>query len=332
MKRYLIITVDTEEEFDWRRHPFSRDGGGVENVKELCHLQQALAELDAKVTYFVDYPVLRDETARDILNEFYQKYGAELGTHLHPWCTPPFKEELSRANTMANMLPEDLVRSKLETLTDSFVEAFGFRPFSYRAGRFGFDSTSARIIGELGYKIDTSVTPFSDWSKSFGPDFFFSPLRPYFIGGESVICENKRGDVLEVPISVGFNRVPFRFWSKIYWYGRHGKLKKLKLVGALDRSHLLKRITLDPELQSVQELKSLIKSLCCEEIQIFNMIFHSSSTMPRGNSLIRTVGDKAAFEKRIIYMVRWALEKLGMESITMSELLKLQESAYLAKG
>ncbi len=325
MKRYLIITIDTEEEFNWHRTFFPSEGGTVRNVSELGHLQKVFAQLDAKVTYFADFPVLKDETARNILKEFHGKYGAEIGTHLHPWCTPPFKEELNMVNTMANNLPAHLVRSKLEVLTELFIQVFGFSPLSYRAGRFGFDTMSAKIIGELGYKIDSSVTPFHDWSKSHGPNFFFAPFRPYFMGCDGIFSEDKGGKILEVPISVGFNRIPFNFWSKIYFFASKSKFRHLKLVGALYRSNLLKKITLEPELQSLGEMKTLIKNLCLENIQVFNMIFHSSSLVPGGNSIITTREQASSFEKRVIDIVSWIIREYKAESIRLSDYFTIED-------
>ena len=326
MKRYLIITIDTEEEFNWQRAFFPSEGGTVKNVNELRHLQKVFSELSAKVTYFADFPVLEDETARNILREFHGQYGAEIGTHLHPWCTPPFGEELNRVNTMANNLPADLVRSKLEALTELFIQVFGFRPCSYRAGRFAFDRTSAEIIGELGYHIDSSITPFYDWSRGSGPNFFFAPLRPYFIDDQGICSEKKNGKILEVPISTGFNRTPFRFWSKIYFFARKRHLRFLRMAGALDRSHLLKRIILGPELQSLEEMKSLVKGLCREEFQVFNMIFHSSSLLAGGDPTIRSPQEVGAFKKRVIDTVSWMIQECGAEPIRLSDYLPIHKA------
>ncbi len=332
MKRYLIITIDTEEEFNWQRAFFPSEGGTVKNVNELRHLQKVFDELNAKVTYFADFPVLKDETARNILREFHGQYGAEIGTHLHPWCTPPFKEELNAVNTMANNLPAYLVRSKLEALTELFTQVFGFRPLSYRAGRFAFDRASAEIIGELGYKIDSSITPFYDWSRDSGPNFFFAPLRPYFIDNRGIFSENKNGQILEVPISTGFNRTPFRFWSEIYFFAKKSNLRYLRLVGALDRSRLLKRIILGPELQSLEEMKSLVRNLCREEFHVFNMIFHSSSLLAGGDSRIRTPQEVGAFKKRVIDIVSWMIQECEAEPICLSDYLSIREIAEPVSG
>lgn len=231
----------------------------------------------------------------------------------------PFEEELNSANAAANMLPAHLVRSKLEALTGLFIKVFGFSPLSYRAGRFGFDPPSAKIIGDLGYKIDSSVTPFYDWSKNDGPNFFYAPFRPYFIDSEDIFLEDRKGRILEVPISAGFNRVPFKFWSKIYWFARRSKLRHLKLVGVLDRSDLLKRIALAPEFQSLEEMKSLVKNLCHEKVQVFNIIFHSSSLIPGGNSIITTREQVSAFRKRVVDIVSWIIRECEADPIRLSD-------------
>ncbi len=319
MKRYLLITIDTEEEFDWRGFPFSREGGTVRNIGALRHLQDALSRLGTRVTYFVDYPVLKDPAAASTLKEFHEEDGAEMGSHLHPWCTPPFEEALSRANTMANRLPGKLVKCKLEELTNSFVKVFGFPPLCYRAGRFGFDGVSGKIIAELGYTVDSSVTPFYDWSKNDGPNFYFAPLRPFWMRPEDLSGKNGKGGVLEVPVSAGFNRIPFHIWSKLYWFARHRRFRRLRLVGALDRSKLLRRFSLGPEIQNVEEMKRLVKNLCREKIEVFNMLFHSSSLLPGGNSLVRTPEEARAFEKRVTDIVSWMVQERNFQSITVSD-------------
>ncbi len=47
-------------------------------------------------------------------------------------------------------------------------------PTSYRAGRYGFDLTSAEILADLGYIVDSSVLPLHDYRRKKGPDFMMA--------------------------------------------------------------------------------------------------------------------------------------------------------------
>jgi hypothetical protein len=46
--------------------------------------------------------------------------GGEIGAHLHPWNTPPLREEFTEANTMLKNLPPELQRAMREKLPNAF--------------------------------------------------------------------------------------------------------------------------------------------------------------------------------------------------------------------
>ena len=121
---------------------------------------------------------------------------AEVGAHLHPWTTPPFGGEpgLARndaAHTYPCHLDEPLLAAKLRALTTAQIrDAFGAAPTSFRAGRFGLDATGARLLAELGYVVDSSVTPYVSWAGNpgrpgwgGGPDFRGHTPYPFRVAG-----------------------------------------------------------------------------------------------------------------------------------------------------
>lgn len=325
MKACLILTVDTEEEFCWGR--FRRAGESVGNIERLWDLQRTVNQLGARTTYFVDYPVLKGNTSRRIVRDIRDRFDVEMGVHLHPWCTPPFEEELSAMNSMTNMIASDLVRRKMESVMDAFFSVFGSEPTSYRAGRYGFSSESAKIISDLGFQIDSSVTPLYDWSKDFGPDYSHAPFGPYKIDTEDILKEANDGTLLEVPISCGFNRVPLVYWRKVYCFLSKDRIRNYKLIGLLNRTGVLKRIMLAPELHSVSEMKALVSSHISESINVLNMIFHSSSLIPGGNLIVKTLEDVNQFKSRLTGMIKWIIDEKNARPILISELSKHLEGS-----
>ena len=100
------------------------------------------------------------------------------------------------------------MREKIRSMTDLLEVRFHRKMVSHRAGRWGLNSTYARLLVEAGYRVDCSVTPHISWQVypgdprgTGGPDFTPFPERPYFLDLEHL---DRPGDspLLEVPLSV----------------------------------------------------------------------------------------------------------------------------------
>jgi len=176
----FVVTVDTEEEGLWNGE-FRRTGYTVENTRGIERFQKLCDRYGVRPTYLVDAPVVQDERSVVLLREINDDGRCEIGAHLHPWCNPPFEEELNERNSYLCNLPKSLQRAKIEWLTQTIEELFGQRPTSFRAGRYGLDIRGARILAELGYLVDSSVIPFSDFRADGGPDFSDAPWWPYSV-------------------------------------------------------------------------------------------------------------------------------------------------------
>src|SRR3982751_3246459 len=150
----LIVSLDTEED-NWNR---SRTGITVENIAELPRQARFFERVGARPTYFTAYQVAIDPCAAAVLREVSQDGRAELGAHLHPWNTPPLTEEFVPRNSMTKNLPADLQLAKIQTLTVAFEKAFGRRPESFRAGRYGIGHDTVSALQTCGYRVDSSVS------------------------------------------------------------------------------------------------------------------------------------------------------------------------------
>ena len=165
----LVVTIDTEEEGLWSGdYPKT---GEVTNIRGVPRFQELCDRFGVRPTYLVDAPVVQSAEAVSILRPIQDDDRAEIGTHLHPWNNPPTIEQRCSRNSYLCNLPAELQRQKIEWLTDAIESAFGRRPRSFRAGRYGLDICGARILERLGYCVDSSVIPLTDYSVGGGPDF-----------------------------------------------------------------------------------------------------------------------------------------------------------------
>ena len=128
----LLIGVDTEADNQWdaeaRRNIENR------NVHELPRLQALCDRYAARPTYLVTYEMATDKEARAVLQDLAKTGRCEIGTHHHPWTTPPYVDDHLYP---LNLTPQHF-REQLTSLTDAVANITGERPVSYRAGRNGF--------------------------------------------------------------------------------------------------------------------------------------------------------------------------------------------------
>ena len=62
----VLLTVDTEEEFDWNA-PFGRSGYGREHVSQLARFQRFCEEIGALPIYLVDWPITEAPEAVEVI-------------------------------------------------------------------------------------------------------------------------------------------------------------------------------------------------------------------------------------------------------------------------
>jgi hypothetical protein len=161
MQPLLCFSIDVEEDMPgWE----IAETTTVSNVRALPRLADMAARLGVRPTYLVTYPVATDPEAARILRELHARGDCEIGTHLHPWNTPPFVDVPGRAGDerkhayYMSELGATKFRAKLERLHAVLGELAGTPPRSFRAGRFGIDAPTLRELLPLGYEVDSSVT------------------------------------------------------------------------------------------------------------------------------------------------------------------------------
>jgi hypothetical protein len=263
----VLLTVDTEEEFDWNA-PFSRDRHGLEHVAAIPRFQAFCERLGASPVYLVDWPITNDQHAVEIIADAIARDAADIGMQLHPWVNPPFEEEVSARNSYAGNLALALEAAKVARLRDAIEEAFGRAPLIYRAGRYGLGPNSASILKANGIRIDTSVRSLFDYRAQFGPDFTHHPLAPYWVDGER--------DLLELPITSVYRGPLRRLGSKLHRFQPHVPT----LFAGFPRLGLLERIALTPEGVTREEAIRGLDTALDQGLPLLVLSFHSPSLAP----------------------------------------------------
>jgi hypothetical protein len=200
----LVVTIDTEADDQWQHgRPLT-----CENVSYWPAFQRICQTYGVTPTYLVTSEMAQDRSAAALLAKWTRDDQAEVGAHLHVWSTAPFVDAPGlRFNDPVHLfessLTGDLLRAKLQTLTTQITKNIGVTPRSYRAGRFGIGRSTVEVLGELGYLVDSSVTPLVAWgdessplTREHGPDFRHHTAVPFRLAHS--------GDpgVLELPVTV----------------------------------------------------------------------------------------------------------------------------------
>jgi hypothetical protein len=319
MSTKVIITIDTEED-NWG--DFTDTVGTVDNIMALPRLQSLFNEYGAIPTYLVNYPVASQQRSIDVLSSFLNEGVCEIGTHCHPWNTPPITEELNAKNSMMCNLDYDLISEKMSFLHKTIEENFNVKPVSFRAGRWGLNEDVARCLTELGYLVDTSMSPFVDWSPYHGPNFRQSSTQPFYFEANNISAHNKHGKLLEIPPTIGFYQKSFRLCDYARNIISKGVLSKLRLLGILDRLRLLNFHWLSPELSNGQEMVLLSKRFVKSGHRFLNMSFHSTSLLPGKSPFVSNEKELSVFLGKIEYFLQYAV-KNGAEFLPLSKAVTL---------
>jgi hypothetical protein len=270
----FILSVDTEEEWDWTG-PFPSEDFSVDNVNEIPAFQTFCQELGIKPTYFVDYAVANNKQSAQVLKELNQNY-CEIGAHLHPWANPPFYNEANEESSHIINLPIENVEQKLNLLLSKISDEFHVKVKSFRSGRWGINGEILQLLHHKGIDIDSSIYPLYK-SKYFSCEK--APNQAYWPNFENTNLKGKQRDILEIPVTVSFNRSNNQLNQELHKLFEYKPFSWLRINGILWHTRLLRKLYLSPELCSGQEMKMLIDKQLKDDQTVFHMYLHSSSLL-----------------------------------------------------
>ena len=322
----FLLTIDTEEEGLWGTEYKRHLDCTVENIFYLPKFQDFCDRLSLRPTYLIDYPVADQQSSVKILKSLLKQNKCEIGTHLHPWCNPPYEEELNERNSYIHNLPVELQFKKMKNLTDLIREKFDIHPASYRAGRYGFDKNFIPILEELNYKIDTSVVPYRKNNRAEEPVFGVVDLEPYFLDNEDIL-KTGNSNVLEIPITVEFTRKIPKIFKKIYY-----DIPEIGVRRLLRKGFGLDLVWLRPSYSTEEQMKHLIDTVLASGVSVLNMMFHSTELMPGASPYNKTPEDVDHFLKKIERIVEYTRKRATVRFLTLAEYYSQQEKEPSAKS
>ena len=298
----LIVSIDTECDCSPTWHvssPVTFKGVTI-GIKDM--LQPLFDDLGVKPVYFLSNEVMEDDESRETLCQIADR--CELASHLHAPYIEPQKKQGSMAGSMRYEMQRqysyEIEHSKMQNLTDLFFRCFGQAPVSFRAGRYGIGPNTGKILMELGYKVDSSVTPHIHWKDPYvknAPDFIGLPEEPYWVCESGNIWIRGKGPLLEVPISIRLApRILTRFWRKqVCWFR--------------------------PWVTSAQSMKKMLdaglhqeQSLGKEQVMV--MMFHNMEVIPAASPYPQTATDVQSYLASLKETLAYA-KKIGAKSITL---------------
>ena len=310
----LIVIVDTEEAFDWTKS-HSRSASNVAHIAEQARAQQIYERYHLRPIYVVDYPVATQEIGYRPLREWLEDNRCEVGAHLHPWVNPPFDEELCPRNTYPGNLSPELERAKLSRLTEAVEENFHVRPKVYKAGRYGIGPATDATLDQLGYQVDVSVVPQTDFGAVEGPDFRGIEVDPFWFGPSYRL--------LEIPLTVGWYGLMRRQGAGLQRLLMTDLGMALHLPGIFARLGLFERIRLTPEGMIFAELKRLTDTMLAMGKRVFCLSYHSPSLVAGNTPYVRDDADRARFLRLIEQYCEYFFGACGGAPSTPRELYDL---------
>ncbi len=278
---YLTISIDTECDHDsnWVRSKpltFHSITHGLPNV-----LQPAFESVSAVPTYLLTVEVMEDEESARALQSLPGSY--EFGTHLHAAFIEPEKKHFDYAGVdspdfQCSYAP-DIEYQKLANLSNLFERRFGYRPTSFRAGRYGASGDSINALEKLGYLVDTSVTPYLRWQEPNAQvDFRRAPEQPYFPAAGKIAESGQERAILEVPVTMKPRLLRGPRWFRP-WFSDVEQMKRIVRY-QLSR-HRGKRIV------------------------VLNMMFHSMEIIPAATPYPQSDADVQRFVDDMVEVLDW---------------------------
>ena len=307
---YFCVSIDVECDKGPRwllRRPMSFRGV-TEGVGQ--KLQPLFRRYGVRPTYLLSSEVIADGGAAAVFRSIAAE--CELGTHLHGELTEPGAHDTPKTAEFQRDYPPAVERAKLTTLTERFAATFEQAPVAFRAGRFGVGPASLGFLEELGYAVDSSVTPGIDWAASGAPGLSFvgAPTQPYHPDPREP-ARVGRSRLLEVPVTT-----------------RQARPTKIDWIDALVRP-LMKPRWLRPTWGTAQALIALAQAeIAASRTRsatapiVLNVMFHNVEVVPGTSPYASSQAEADALLGRLERLCAFAGEQ-GFTMAALSEIPRL---------
>lgn len=306
----LIISIDTECDKDilWNiPHPITYRNTEYGIQERLTPLFEAF---QLKPTYLLSPEIIRHQASVDVLKNLKH---AELGTHLHiEFIEPDRIDQPHDTHGYQGALPLPLEKAKLQNLTQLFESTFGYRPTSFRAGRFGTSANTFNILQELGYKVDSSITPFKtlhfDQHRINNWGFYPWPFRI------------PNTTLTQIPVSIinpGYMKLPTFLLKQLS--DQDSLVKKvLRKLGIRGTTYWLRPMRHAPE-ELIQIAEMIIQATPKTITPTLNIMFHSNEILPMTSPYCKTAEDVDYFISSLQQLFMYLHQSYQVCSIGLSD-------------
>lgn len=303
MQKYFIITIDTEGDNLWAY----KKGNTIttKNGKYVPRFQMLCEKYGFKPVYLTNYEMLCDVEFVSYIRSKELAGLCEIGLHLHAWNNPPICKINGAydGNPYLIEYSDDVMRAKFDTIYQLFCKKIGHYPVSHRSGRWAMDERYFSLLSEYGVKVDCSVTPHIDWSRTKGvsrggSDYRNSKELPHDILG-----------VYEVPLTVLPSKKPLAS----------------SLRANISRVLKGRLLQLRPAVFSLKEMKYVLDVFAeRKDVDYVEFMMHSSELMPGGSPYF---ADEHSIEHMYVeleLLFKYAVDK-GYKGITLQEYYAAKE-------
>lgn len=316
-KIYLIISIDTECDKGpgWRiQRPMSFTNITVGLNRELTPLFE---QYGIRATYLLSPEVINDDVSINTLSKI---DNIELGAHLHEEFIEPYSNySTDRTKSVQCSLSDQLERDKLVSLTNLFQQKIGYMPISFRAGRFGISNRTWKILSDLGYLVDSSVTPFKT-------HYYSDTLINNFWGYRNIPFKTVDSGLVQVPVTIinrDYSILPDIILRRL---SDTLDLKKrvLTRLGFRSKSEWFR-----PYRTSAESLISIadfvIKHYPKGKVPVLNMMFHSNEILPSASPYCQTTGDVQLYIASMDSLFEHIFKQYDVCSVGLGEYAKYFE-------
>ena len=302
----LVISIDVEEEGLFSGN-YPRVATGVSNVSQLDRLRFLSTEFGVPLTLLATYPVATSTPCATILRTWHERFGAEIGAHLHPWNTPPFGEMSLPEPVRSDNIPASLLEARLHSLISVIHRNIGVRPVSFRMGRFDLGSRMVGILPTMGVLVDSSMVPLR--TVVGGPNHFLCPSDPYWL-----LRVEGCPALLEVPVT----QVPV--WRPIPgMVHRLGKHLPKPLSDQLQVSfRYVAALGIHPAWYPLRSMKWAVRVHHRRGGRVLNLFLHSSELQPGATPGFKSEADVRQLVRRIRLFMEWLNRSFTVEPVTLS--------------
>ena len=305
------VVVDAEEDFDWM-NPQRGVHTTTSNMLHTDILQELAGAYGIRPTYLLTYPIMDVPEIVSRLTCRLERGECDVGVQLHPWVTPPYDDRSAVANSFAGSLAPELEYRKLLALKEKFIACFGQSPLMYRAGRYGLGVNSCAMLESLGFQIDISMAPRTDYNANGGPDYTGYGYHPFWFG--------QSRDLLEIPLCRDVVGWAGDLAPSVYQRLAAPGLSSLPALGVAARLRCAERITLSPEGNDLGAMTRLVRRLYQAGQRIFVVSLHSSSLAIGRNPYVQSAYDLRYFYDRLSGILDVMAREYAMNFVSLAEI------------